>query len=136
MMRAAHVVVVCGALGVAFAIAITAPLGCSSVARYPACERDEQCAVSAKHDYCVSGRCVYCRTSSDCGDRERCRAGACEVDPNAPLPSVLDAGDDSEAGDDGGEDEAGEEPDDDPPARSPESHRHVIPPGVRRFLRP
>ena len=107
---------------------------CSSAPKYPACERDEQCAVSGKHDYCLGGKCVYCRVSTDCADRERCRAGKCETDPNAPLPRALDAGDDADT--DGSADEdAGDEKetDDEAPAASP---RHVLPRGVRRYLRP
>jgi hypothetical protein len=120
--------------GAAAAAALTAAvvLACSSSApQYPACARDEQCAVSGKHDYCLDGRCVYCRTSVDCKDRERCRKGACEPDPNAPPP-VPDAGEDA-ADDAAPEDEAGQDQKDDAP---PESPRHVLPQGVRRFFRP
>ncbi len=126
------------AAGATLAVAIA----CSSSAlKYPACERDLQCAVGGRHDYCVDGRCVYCRTGSDCGDRERCRAGKCEADPNAPPPK-LDAGDDADADTD--EDDSGapptpvEEDDEGPRQRSGSSRSpsRVIPRGVRRFLHP
>ncbi len=112
------------------AVAIGVAIACSSGARYPACERDEQCAVSGKHDYCLGGKCVYCRTTADCGDRQRCRAGKCEVDPDAPPPRLVDAGEDASEAD--AEPEAGDVDDDAPP----ESPRHVLPRGVRRYLHP
>jgi hypothetical protein len=119
------------ALSVVIGIGVGVAFACST-ARYPACERDEQCTVSGKHDYCVAATCVYCRTSVDCADRERCRAGQCEVDPNIPPPRALDAGDDAEsdAGDDAG---GGVEEDDNAPRESP---RHVLPQGIRRYLHP
>lgn len=122
-------------------------LECSSAARYPTCERDDQCAVKGKHDYCVStdppeagrrdhkpGRCVYCRTATDCSDRQRCRSGKCEADPNAPPLVVPDAGEDAdeEAGED---DEAGTGNEDESDKEN-ESPARIIPRGVRRFLRP
>lgn len=124
-------------------LGLSVAVACSSAPRYPACDRDEQCAVSGKHDYCVamSGgqKCAYCRTGADCADRERCRMGKCEVDPDAPPPRALDAGDDAEcdAGDWGEckpppEHEAGTQDDDAPP----ESPRHVLPQGIRRYLHP
>ena len=116
---------------VATAVAVAA--SCSSAPRYPACNRDDQCAVSGKHDYCVDGKCVYCRTSSDCADRERCRQGKCESDPDAPPIRALDAGDD--ATDSASEEDAGEpEETDDESDRRPQ--RQILPRGVRRFLRP
>ena len=109
-------------------------IACSSAAKYPKCERDDQCAVSGKHDYCVAGACVYCRTSTDCSDRERCRAGKCENDPDLPPPRALDAGDDAaEAGDD--EDSGTEEPEGDESERAPVNPRQM-PRGIRRYLRP
>jgi hypothetical protein len=126
-----------------FLFVLSVALACSSAPRYPACDRDEQCAVSGKHDYCVAtaaGRtCSYCRTSADCADRERCRVGKCEVDPDAPPPKALDAGDDAEC--DAGEwddcgapaEEAGTKEDDNAPAESP---RHVLPQGIRRYFHP
>jgi hypothetical protein len=114
-MTRAHVLVSAGA-------ALVIALACSSSPRYPACNRDDQCAVSGKHDYCVDGKCVYCRTGGDCADRERCRKGKCETDPDAPPLRALDAGDDAPTEDD---------------EESPRgSQRHVLPRGVRRFLRP
>jgi hypothetical protein len=108
-------------------------IACSSAGpRYPACERDDQCALSGKHDYCVAGKCVYCRTEIDCGERERCRAGKCEVDPNAPIPR-LDAGSDAEDADAEPDDDANTEPTEPTERAAPP---HVIPRGVRRFLRP
>ncbi len=120
----------------ALAMAIGAESGCSSSsgARYPACERDDQCAVSGKHDYCVGGKCVYCRTGADCADRERCRVGKCEADPDAPPMRSLDAGDDADDADTEDAD-ASELPDDEEERAAP-SQRHVLPRGVRRFLRP
>ena len=116
-----------------WATGILVVLACSSTPKYPACQRDEQCAVSGKHDYCVAGKCVYCRASTDCADRERCRAGKCETDPDLPPPRALDAGDDAaEAGDD--DDAAAEAPDDDTD-RAPVNPRQM-PRGVRRYLRP
>jgi hypothetical protein len=106
-------------------------VACSSELRFPACERDDQCVVKNQHDYCVSGTCMYCRTSSDCADRERCRSGKCEVDPNAPLPR--DAG--ADASDEDASDEEDASPPDEEESRS-RSTPHVIPRGVRRFLRP
>jgi len=120
-----------GAGATAVALGAIVALACSSSSpRYPACERDDQCAVKGKHDYCVSGTCVYCRTSVDCGERERCRAGKCEVDPDQPPPTD-DAGPD--ASDGGDEDADSDNPDDSHGARPVP---HVIPRGVRRFLRP
>ena len=80
---------------------------------YPLCDRDEACAVGPRHDYCIDGRCVLCRSATDCGDRERCREGKCEADPNAPPPPSPDAGIDT-----------GPPPDDDPPP--PRSRRRRI----------
>ena len=124
-----------GVIGLAAAAALVfAAFGpaCSSSARYPACERDQQCAVGAKHDYCVGGRCVYCRSAVDCGEREMCRAGECKPDPNAPPPPVLDAGEDGETDEAGSaEDDAGESQVDDEPAPP-----RILPRGVRRILRP
>ena len=109
-------------------------IACSSAAKYPKCERDDQCAVSGKHDYCVAGACVYCRTSTDCADRERCRAGKCETDPDLPPPRALDAGDDAaEAGDE--EEDARTEQPDDESDRAPVNPRQM-PRGIRRYLRP
>ena len=117
---------------IAIAVALVA-IACSSAVRYPACNRDEECSVSGKHDYCVSGKCVYCRTAVDCGDRQRCTAGRCEADPNAPPPVV-------DAGDDGATDASDEETEEvtPPPADEEhgESHQHILPRGVRRYLRP
>jgi hypothetical protein len=62
-------------------LVIGAVWACSSKPAYPKCTRDQDCAVGNKHDYCVAGACVYCRTTIDCGDREMCRAGACMLDP-------------------------------------------------------
>jgi hypothetical protein len=111
------------------------PAGCSSSPRFPSCERDDQCTTGATHDYCVDGRCVFCRTSVDCGDRQRCRAGACEPDPNAPPPPP-DAGADAE--DDGSfdEDDAGDVPSDEDDHAPPESPRRILPRGIRRFFGP
>jgi Cys-rich repeat protein len=121
-----------GASGIALVIACS-----SAAAKYPKCERDDQCAVSGKHDYCVGGACVYCRSSTDCGDRERCRAGKCENDPDLPPPRALDAGDDAAEG--GDEEDAGAEPPDDESAhegdRAPVNPRQM-PRGIRRYLRP
>jgi Cys-rich repeat protein len=116
---------------------IVVGIACSSAAKYPKCERDDQCAVAKKHDYCVAGACVYCRTSTDCGDRERCRAGKCENDPDLPPPRALDAGDDAsgdaaEAGDD---DDAGTEPPESDDDHAPVNPRQM-PRGIRRYLRP
>jgi hypothetical protein len=120
-------------IALAIIVLLAVVLACSSAARYPTCERDDQCAVSGKHDYCVSGRCVYCRTTADCADRQRCRAGLCETDPNAPPLVVPDAGDDAE--DDAGEgEEAGNEDEGD--QKENEAPLRVIPRGVQRFLRP
>jgi len=128
-MRALVLVFGAAALGLAVAAA------CSSAApRYPACARDDQCAVAHEHDYCVEGRCVACRTAVDCGDREMCRAGRCKPDPNAPPPPVLDAGDDAE--DDASADDDAGEPNQDEQQAPPESPRHVLPRGVRRFFGP
>ncbi len=91
---------------VRFALPAAVAIACSAHApKYPACQHDDQCAVGGKHDYCVAGRCAYCRTAVDCGDRQRCRAGACEPDPDAPPPpeAGADAGD--EAGDEAGDDD-------------------------------
>lgn len=74
---------------------------------YPLCDHDEGCAVGPRHDYCVDGRCVLCRSATDCGERERCRAGSCEADPTAPPPPPPDAGIDA----------APAEEDDEPPPR-------------------
>jgi hypothetical protein len=81
---------------------------------YPLCDRDEACAVGPRHDYCVDGHCVLCRSATDCGDRERCREGKCEADPNAPAPPSPDAGID-----------AAPPLDDDPPQR-PRSRRRYL----------
>jgi len=117
-----------GAGGIALGIA------CSSAAKYPKCDRDDQCAVSGKHDYCVAGACVYCRTSTDCADRQRCRAGKCETDTDLPPPRALDAGDDAaDAGED--DDADAEEPTDDESDRAPVNPRQM-PRGIRRYLRP
>jgi Cys-rich repeat protein len=124
------------AAAIAFAIfgAIGLVIACSSAAKYPKCERDDQCAVSGKHDYCVAGACVYCRSSTDCADRERCRAGKCENDPDLPPPRALDAGDDAaEAGDD--EDAGTEQPEPEESDRAPVNPRQM-PRGIRRYLRP
>jgi len=127
-MRRAFVVAGVVAGGVALVIA------CSSAAKYPKCERDDQCAVSGKHDYCVAGACVYCRTSTDCADRQRCRAGKCETDPDLPPPKPLDAGDD--AADAADEEDAGtEQPSDDESETAPNGPRQM-PRGIRRYLRP
>jgi len=115
--------------------AVAIAVACSSAPRYPACSRDDQCAVSGKHDYCVDGKCVYCRTGADCADRERCRQGKCEADPDAPPPRALDAGDDGEA-DASADEDASENENDDDDDRRPASQRHVLPRGVRRYLRP
>ena len=93
---------------VRFALPAAVAIACSSHApKYPACQHDDQCAVGGRHDYCVSGKCAYCRTTVDCGARERCRAGACEADPDAPpLPEAgADAGADAEDEAGGSEDE-------------------------------
>jgi hypothetical protein len=113
-------------------VALGVALECSSAARYPACERDDQCSVSGKHDYCVAGRCVYCRTATDCSDRQRCRAGTCEADPNAPPLVVPDAGEDAD--EDAEDNEAGGNEDES--NRENETPARIIPRGVRRFLRP
>lgn len=76
-----------------FALGIGAVWACSSKPAYPKCASDQDCAALGKHDYCVVGACVYCRTAIDCGDREMCRAGACSPDPNLQLK---DGGDDAE----------------------------------------
>ena len=110
-------------------------IACSSSVKYPKCERDDQCAVSGKHDYCVAGACVYCRTSTDCADRQRCRSGKCETDPDLPPPRPLDAGDDAA---DAGEDEddaATEQPESDESEHAPVNPRQM-PRGIRRYLRP
>src|SRR5690348_3703153 len=84
-------------VGGASVLAIAIAAACSSASpRYPLCAGDEQCTLGATHDYCVDGRCVHCRTSIDCADREMCRSGECKPDPNAPPPPALDAGDDAE----------------------------------------
>ncbi len=120
------------ALAGAIALVVVA---CSSAAKYPKCDRDDQCAVSGKHDYCVAGACVYCRTSTDCADRERCRAGKCENDPDLPPPRALDAGDDaSDAAGDEEEEASTEEPEEDTD-RAPVRPRQM-PRGIRRYLRP
>ena len=122
---------------VAAAAGIALVIACSSTPKYPACTRDEQCAVSGKHDYCVAGACVYCRTSTDCGDRQRCRAGKCETDPDLPPPKANDAGDD--AADDGGDtdDDAGTEaPEDESSEQRPSTSPRTLPRGIRRYLRP
>jgi hypothetical protein len=116
--------------------ALVIVLACSSSPRYPACNRDDQCAVSGKHDYCVDGKCVYCRTGADCGDRERCRQGKCEADPDAPPLRALDAGEDGEADGSADEDAGAEEPPEEEEESPRGSQRHVLPRGVRRFLRP
>ncbi len=85
-------------VAVAAAVTVAAVLACEAHPRYPACESDAQCAVGGRHDYCVAGRCAYCRTAIDCGDRQMCRAGRCLADPNAPPPPAPDAGADA-AGD-------------------------------------
>jgi len=91
---------------VLLATAFAAVVACSSgAAKYPACQTDAQCAVGGKHDYCVDGHCAYCRTSVDCGDRERCRAGACEPDPNAPPVPEAGADAEADAASEGGQDE-------------------------------
>jgi Cys-rich repeat protein len=131
-MRRAAVVVA------AIVVAIFCVIACSSAAKYPKCERDDQCAASGKHDYCVGGACVYCRTSTDCADRERCRAGKCENDPDLPPPRALDAGDDAsgdaaEAGDD--DDDAGTEAPESDDDHAPVNPRQM-PRGIRRYLRP
>lgn len=129
-MRAFAALSAAAALGLAIAVACSSPAPI-----YPACARDDQCAVRGRHDYCVGGRCVYCRTSVDCGDREMCAAGTCKPDPNAPPPPVLDAGSDGE--DDGSaEAEAGEDDETNEDPSPPESPRHVLPRGVRRFFHP
>ncbi len=112
------------------AIAIAVATACSSALRFPACERDDQCVVKNQHDYCVGGTCVYCRTSTDCAERERCRGGKCEVDPNIPIPSEAGA----DAADDASDEDDAEAPD--PEESRSRSTPHVIPRGVRRFLRP
>lgn len=126
------------------ATTLAVAVACSSAAlRYPACDRDDQCAVSGKHDYCVGGKCVYCRTGADCADRQRCRVGKCESDPDAPPPKP-DAGSDADTDADTDEEDAAappaEEDDESPSARGRSSGSrsppHVIPRGVRRFLRP
>ena len=126
------------ALGIGFgaaALGLAVAAACSSAApRYPACARDDQCAVGQKHDYCVEGRCVACRTAIDCADREMCRAGQCKPDPNAPPPPVLDAGDDAD--DDGSADDEAGEPMPEQEQAPPESPRHVLPRGIRRFFGP
>ncbi len=76
-----------------FALVIGAVWACSSKPNYPKCTRDQDCAVLGKHDYCVVGACVYCRTTIDCGDREMCRAGACSLDPDL---QPKDGGDDAQ----------------------------------------
>lgn len=86
------------------ALAIGAVWACSGKATYPRCSKDGDCAIAGKHDYCVTGACVYCRTATDCGDREMCRAGACSPDPDLQLK---DGGDDAETD---AEPEASDEP--------------------------
>ncbi|HEY1954981.1 MAG TPA: hypothetical protein VGH28_05200 [Polyangiaceae bacterium] len=120
-------------------LVVAVAAACSSAApRYPACARDDQCTAGSKHDYCVAARCVHCRTSIDCADREMCRGGECKPDPNAPPPPVLDAGDDAD--DDAATDEdsaaAGADDSTEDDHAPPESPRHVLPPGVRRFFHP
>src|SRR5512139_1608220 len=61
-------------------------LACGATPVYPACRSDSACVQGEHHDYCVNGTCAQCRTASDCGDRERCRSGRCESDPDAPIP--------------------------------------------------
>lgn len=138
MLRTAKVALAGGA---ALALAIACS---SSASKYPACEQDLQCAVNGRHDYCLDGRCVYCRTGADCGERERCRVGKCETDPDAPLPK-LDAGGDGDADtddDDSGSPAAPTEEEDDDGERlrsrsgSSRTPSRVIPRGVRRFLHP
>lgn len=68
------------------ALAAVVGLACSATPVYPACKTDGACAHAEHHDYCVSGTCVQCRSAIDCGDRERCRGGRCESDPDAPIP--------------------------------------------------
>ena len=71
--------------------------------------------------------------STDCADRERCRTGKCENDPDLPPPRALDAGDDAaDASED--EDAAPEEPEEDTD-RAPVNPRQM-PRGIRRYLRP
>ncbi len=73
----------CKAVSLAFVVlVIGAILECSGKPAYPKCARDQDCAVLGKHDYCVVGACVYCRSMTDCGEREICRAGACLLDPD------------------------------------------------------
>jgi hypothetical protein len=75
---------------VAVAFAATAALAlfgaCGPKPVYPACNSDVVCNQNGHHDYCVAGACAECRTAMDCGTRQRCRAGRCEADPDAPLP--------------------------------------------------
>lgn len=126
-----------GLAATACGLAIVVASACSSSpARDPLCRRDEQCVHGAARDYCLDGKCVHCRTSIDCGDREMCRGGQCKPDPNAPPPPVLDAG--SDADDDGSaEDEAGVTDENAEESQAPpESPRHVLPRGVRRFFHP
>jgi len=104
---------------VLLATAFAAVIACSSgAAKYPACQTDVQCAVNGKHDYCVDGHCAYCRTSVDCDLRERCRAGVCEPDPDAPPPPEAGPNAETDAETDAGS-EAGE--DDEPPSVDEES---------------
>lgn len=78
---------------VAFAAALLVGAACASKPVYPACKNDDGCAKGERHDYCVSGTCTQCRTAIDCGDRERCRGGKCEADPDAPIrPPPVEAG--------------------------------------------
>lgn len=125
------------AAATACGLALVVASACSSSPpRYPLCQRDEQCVHGAARDYCLEGKCVHCRTSVDCGDREMCRGGQCKPDPDAPPPPALDAGGDAD--DDGSaEDEAGASDENDEESQAPpESPRHVLPRGVRRFFHP
>ena len=54
--------------------------------KYPTCENDEQCNADGHVGFCVSKKCVECRTDKNCRTGEACTANAC-----VPIPGFCDA---------------------------------------------
>jgi len=58
-------------------LAAVGTVGCTP--DYPSCETDKDCA--KQKEFCVSGKCQQCRSSSDCQPGFACNSGRCDKIP-------------------------------------------------------
>lgn len=89
-----------GALLFGLGVVQASSFGCTS-ARFPYCEKDDDCKDKGNAKLCYDLRCVQCRYDADCGDGRFCerKVGVChEIDatrertsetasPSASAPS-------------------------------------------------